>query len=66
VAAAGSMNPGQESPRFRQLIRYRWQVLAAELERAGGLPALAELTDSLLAATSAWAADELPLYPAFR
>jgi hypothetical protein len=66
VAGDGEMNPGQESPRFRQLIRYRWQVLAAELERAGGLPALAELTDSLLAATSAWAADELPLYPAFR
>jgi hypothetical protein len=65
LAGDGEMHPERKSPRFRQLIRYRWQVLAAELDRAGGLPALAQLADSLLAATGAWAADELPLYPAF-
>jgi hypothetical protein len=60
------MDAVRESPRRRQLIRHRWQVLAAELETAGELPALAELTRSLLAATEHWQAAELPLYPAFR
>jgi hypothetical protein len=40
-------------------------VLAAELEPAGELPALAALARSLLAATEGWQAGELPLYPAF-
>jgi hypothetical protein len=53
------------SPRTRQLIRHRWRVLAAELEPAGELPALAALARSLLAATEGWQAGELPLYPAF-
>jgi hypothetical protein len=60
------MLPGRVSPSTRQLIRYRWQILLAELEPAGDLPALAELTRSLLAATAHWQAVELPVYPAFR
>ncbi|MGO8959595.1 MAG: hypothetical protein ACLQFR_19845 [Streptosporangiaceae bacterium] len=55
-----------ESPRTRQLIRYRWQTLADELEVAGELPTVAGLMRSLLAATQSWQAPELPLYPAFR
>jgi hypothetical protein len=54
------------SPRARQLIRHRWQVLAGELEAAGDLPALAAFARSLLAATAGWQVEELPLYPAFR
>ena len=60
------MNPGAESPHTRQLMRYRWQALADELEPAGELPAVAALMRSLLAATTDWRAPELPLYPAFR
>jgi hypothetical protein len=60
------MLPGRVSPRTRQLVRYRWQVLAAELEPSGELPALTELTFSLLRATEHWRAGQLPLYPAFR
>jgi hypothetical protein len=66
LAADAPMNPDAESPRSRQLIRYRWHVLAAELEQAGQLPAVAELMRSLLAATASWLAPDLPLYPAFR
>ncbi len=58
--------PEAESPRLRQLIRYRWQTLAGELDPAGDLPAVAELMRSLLAATECWQAPDLPLYPAFR
>jgi Phosphotransferase enzyme family len=54
------------SPRARQLIRHRWQVLAGELEAANDLPSLAEFARSLLSATAGWHAGELPLYPAFR
>jgi hypothetical protein len=54
------------SPRARQLIRHRWQVLAGELEAADDLPALAAFARALLAATAAWQVAELPLYPAFR
>jgi hypothetical protein len=60
------MEPGFVSPLRRQLMRHRWQMLAAELEGAGELPAVAELCRALLAATERWQADELPLYPAFR
>ncbi len=59
-------DPEAESPRLRQLLRYRWQALAAELEPSGELPAVAELMRSLLAATESWEAPDLPLYPAFR
>ena len=54
------------SPGFRQLMRHRWRVLAAELAATRQLPALAELVASLLAATEYWQAPELPLYPALR
>jgi hypothetical protein len=66
LAADVPMNPDQPSPHTRQLMRYRWQSLLAELEPAGELPAIAALVRSLLAATASWDAPELPLYPAFR
>lgn len=67
LAADAPLNPvAVASPRTRQLMRYRWQVLAGELESAGELPALAGLMRALLAATEHWQAAELPLYPALR
>jgi hypothetical protein len=66
LSADVPMNPEAESPHTRQLIRYRWQALAAELEPTGELPAVAELMRSLLAATTGWQAPDLPAYPAFR
>jgi hypothetical protein len=67
VAADAPLNPAAvDSPRTRQLMRYRWQVLAAELESAGELAALGGLARSLLAATESWQVTELPLYPALR
>ena len=66
MAADVPMNPAAASPHTRQLMRYRWQALTAELEPAGELPAVTELVRSLLAATTDWHAEELPLYPAFR
>ena len=54
------------APRNRQLMRYRWQVLAGELEAAGEFPAISAMARALLAATAGWYADELPLYPALR
>jgi hypothetical protein len=66
VARDRVMNQEQESPRIRQLLRYRWQVLAADLERAGELPELRSLAQSLLAATRHWDTPEMPPYPAFR
>jgi hypothetical protein len=60
------MEPGKVSPTTRQLIRHRWRVVLAELEPADDLPALYELTQSLLDATESWQAEDLPLYPAFR
>jgi hypothetical protein len=66
LAADVPMNPDATSPHTRQLMRYRWQALAAELEPTGELPAVAALMRSLLAATTGWQAPDLPLYPAFR
>jgi hypothetical protein len=66
IEADAPTDPDAESPRTRQLIRYRWQTLARELETAGELPAITELMRSLLAVTEKWQAPELPLYPAFR
>jgi hypothetical protein len=60
-----AMDAGRVSPTTRQVIRHRWHVLLAELA-GGGLPALAELTQSLLDTTESWQAHDLPLYPAFR
>jgi len=53
-------------PTARQLLRYRWQTLRHELDRAGELPALAELAGRLLAVTEHWKVPDLPVYPAFR
>jgi hypothetical protein len=66
LSADVPMNSDAESPTTRQLMRYRWQALAAELETCGDLPAVAALMRSLLAATTGWQAADLPLYPAFR
>jgi hypothetical protein len=66
LAGDEPMAPGFVSPSRRQLMRHRWQVLAAELESPGDLPAIAEMCRRLLAATERWQAAELPLYPAFR
>ena len=60
------LDDARTSPSTRQLMRHRWQVLLAELESAGELPALAELMRRLLAATTGWRAAALPLYPALR
>jgi hypothetical protein len=60
------MDPDQVSPGNRQLMRYRWRMLADELDSAGELPALAQFANSLLTATDSWEAAALPLYPAFR
>jgi hypothetical protein len=62
-----SMNPeAAAAPRTRQLIRYRWQWLVAELDASGDLPVIAGLLRSLIAATDDWQAPSLPLYPALR
>lgn len=55
----------RQSPRFRQLMCYRCQLLTAELEGDGGLPVLADVARSILAASEYWHAPDLPLYPAF-
>jgi Ser/Thr protein kinase RdoA (MazF antagonist) len=52
------------SPGWRQLLRHRWRVLAAELAVTGELPAVLALVRDLLAATAHWQAPELGLYPA--
>jgi hypothetical protein len=67
VKADGSMNSEAASaPTARQLLRYRWAQLQAELTAADDLPALRTLMSDLLAATSSWPVPELPGYPAFR
>ena len=66
IAGDPPLDAERTSPRSRQLMRHRWQVLADELEAADDLPSLAALARSLLSATAGWQADELPLYPAFR
>jgi hypothetical protein len=52
------------APRPRTLMRFRWRMLAAELEQAGELPALAALMRELLDATEQWQVPELGGYPA--
>jgi hypothetical protein len=49
----------------RQVLRYRWEVTATALERAGELPAMAAVMRGLSAATTEWAVPALPRYPAF-
>ena len=53
-------------PTARQLLRYRWQRLREELSPTRELPAITALMASLLHATRAWHAPDLPPYPAFR
>lgn len=52
-------------PTRRQLLRYRWEWLAAELDAAHELPAVRELVAGLLRATSHWRVPPMPVYPAF-
>lgn len=67
IVADGSMNPrATEAPTARQLLRYRWARLGAELDAAGDLPAVSALMRQLLTSTETWPAGSLPLYPAFR
>lgn len=49
----------------RQVLRYRWEVTATALERAGELPAMAAVFRALLAHTEHWRVAELQAYPAF-
>ena len=49
----------------RQVLRYRWEVTATALERAGELPAMAAVFRALLAETEHWRVAELEVYPAF-
>ncbi|WP_194896574.1 hypothetical protein [Catenulispora pinisilvae] len=50
---------------MRQVLRYRWEVTAASLERAQELAAVAAAFRGLLAATEGWRTGDLPRYPAF-
>jgi hypothetical protein len=50
---------------MRQVLRYRWEVTALALERAGELPAMAAVFRELLAVTAQWSVGDLPRYPAF-
>jgi hypothetical protein len=60
------IDDGRAAPTARQLLRYRWRRLLAELAPAAELPALCALADQLLSATDRWQAPDLPLYPALR
>lgn len=59
-----TMNPERDGvPTARQLLRHRWTHLATTI--GGELPAIARLTDQLIAATDRWDVEPLPYYPAF-
>ena len=67
MAADKSMiDDGRAAPTARQLLRYRWRRLLAELEPAGELESLCALAGDLLTATENWPVPDLPPYPAFR
>jgi len=66
IADRPMIEDGRAAPSARQLLRYRWRRLLAELAPAGELPALCALMERLLAATDHWQAPDLPLYPALR
>lgn len=67
IIADGSMHSRESrAPMARQLLRYRWLSLLAELEPSGDLPAISALMRQLLTSTESWQAAELPYYPAFR
>jgi hypothetical protein len=65
VADRPMIDDGRAAPTARQLLRYRWRLLAAELAPSGELTALGALMTRLLAATEHWQSPDLPLYPAF-
>jgi hypothetical protein len=60
------IDDGRTAPTGRQLLRYRWRRLLAELEPAGEFAAICALARQLLASTEYWRAPDLPVYPAFR
>jgi len=66
IADGLMMADGRAAPTARQLLRYRWRRLHAELAAAGELPAIASLAEGLLDATEHWQVPDLPPYPAFR
>ncbi len=66
IADGLMMADGRAAPTARQLLRYRWRRLHAELAATGELAAIASLADGLLAATDHWQVPDLPRYPAFR
>ena len=66
LAGDAPIDGDRASPGARQLLRHRWQVLAAELTAAGERPAITKLLTGLLAATQAWQAPELGPYRALR
>jgi hypothetical protein len=75
IADMSMIDDGRAAPTKRQLLRYRWQLLIAELESpprprrgtAGSeLPALRLLARQLLSSTEHWRVPDLPPYPAFR
>jgi hypothetical protein len=65
VADRPMIDDGRAAPTARQLLRYRWRQLAAELAPTGELTALGALMTRLLARTEHWQSPDLPLYPAF-
>jgi hypothetical protein len=66
LADRAMIDDGRVAPTGRQLLRYRWARLLAELDPHGELTALRALATQLLARTDHWRLPELPLYPAFR
>lgn len=66
IADRPMIDDGRAAPTARQLLRYRWQRLLAELEPFGEMAALRAMADLLLAATQHWQVPSLPLYPALR
>ncbi len=66
IADRPMLEDGRAAPTARQLLRYRWRRLLAELEPAGELRSICALARDLLARTENWQVAGLPLYPAFR
>ena len=70
IADMSMIDDGRAAPTKRQLLRYRWQRLIAELGPAAcagepEFPALRALARQLLASTEHWQVADLPEYPAF-
>lgn len=54
-------HPGRHSPTMRQVLRHRWDILAAST----ALPAIADTARRLLLATDGWGTTPLAGHPAF-